>query len=67
LDAGMAKTPKKKSSEPEIEIDPDALERFRGAVHALAKAKPHHREAVKSGPKHRTVSKPGAEKKTKSK
>jgi hypothetical protein len=41
----------------EIEIDPDAIERFRGAVHALAKAKPHHREAVKSGPKHRAAKK----------
>jgi hypothetical protein len=30
------------------EIDPDAFERFRGAVHALAKAKPQHRAAPKS-------------------
>jgi hypothetical protein len=32
----------------EIEIDPDAIERFRGAVHVLAKAKPHHRVLPKA-------------------
>jgi hypothetical protein len=42
----MAK-PQKPKDKAEIEIDPDAFERFRGAVHALAKAKPHHREAAK--------------------
>jgi hypothetical protein len=42
----MAKPPKLEP-EPKVEIDPEAFERFRGAVHALAKASPHHREAAK--------------------
>jgi hypothetical protein len=47
----MAKTPKREDLE--IETDPEAWERFQKAVHTLAKAKPHHREAPKPKPKRR--------------
>jgi hypothetical protein len=44
----MAKTSKGEEREAiKIEADPGAWERFQKAVHALAKAKPHHREAPK--------------------
>jgi hypothetical protein len=45
----------------EIEILPDAWDRFRQAVHVMAKAGPQHRiggDGVKSGPKHRITPKP---------
>jgi len=43
----MTKAPKKKAkpTEDEIELEPDAWERFEKAVHAVAKAGPQHREA----------------------
>jgi hypothetical protein len=43
MSGDMAKP--QKSKEPEIEIDPEAFERFRSAVHKLAKSGPKHREA----------------------
>jgi hypothetical protein len=57
----MARPSKDELKSTQPEDSPEAWERFRGAVHALAKAKPHHREApklaVKSGPKRRTSQK----------
>jgi hypothetical protein len=48
------------SGESEIELHSDAWERFKRAVHVMAKAGPQHRisdAAVKSGPKERPASK----------
>ena len=33
-----------KKARPEIELEPDAWERFRSAVHVMTKAGPQHRE-----------------------
>ena len=44
----MAKPrPKKAPPQEPIEVDPEAFERFRSAVHKLAKAGPQHRESTK--------------------
>ena len=44
----MTKQKSKAGKKPtvEIEIDPDAFERFRAAVHKLAKAGPRHKRAT---------------------
>ena len=49
----MTKQKSKAGKKPtvEIEIDPDAFERFRQAVHKLAKAGPKPKPAPKSGAK----------------
>jgi hypothetical protein len=38
---------KPRTKAPEIEADPEAFERFRSAIHALAKAGPQHRSTKK--------------------
>jgi hypothetical protein len=47
---------RRKDSEAHVEVEPDAWDRFRQAVHVMVKAGPQHRiggAVVKSGPKHR--------------
>jgi hypothetical protein len=56
----MAKVPTKEKKPYEPEILPDAWDRFRQAVHVMAKAGPQHRiggATVKSGLKERPASK----------
>ena len=49
-------TPKKVAANPapEIEVYPDAWDRFRGAVHDMTKAGPQHRETSKPIGKRKT-------------
>lgn len=52
----MTKIPKEIQPKPEIEFYPDAWDRFRQAVHVMARAGPQHRiggVTVKSGQKHK--------------
>ena len=42
------KSDKKKSREPEIELHPNAWERFESGIRKLAKASPQHRQATPS-------------------
>jgi hypothetical protein len=54
---GMTSSKDPRKAAPETELYPDAWERFRTAVHVMAKAGPQHRigvAAVKSGPKHKS-------------
>jgi hypothetical protein len=52
-----------KKAKSDIELHPDAWERFRGAVHTMTKAGPQHRSSEKPKPK---AAKSPAKRKTKS-